>query len=722
MAAVILSAVAAHDVQPLLALAAAENPEEALQGLSAKELTHMWQLLAPFVEQKLEEAGPAMGVVPEEDEDGAAPPPVDDAAVGAALEALQAVTILARASLSDADRETPTELLEVAIELHDIIFDLKDPRADVLQDAIVDLCEAWWLGGRDGRDELMPQTISYLLVRALHANAGAADVKRLYVLRSALTVLDYSDESTAHFKRLLLHCVIRPLVLRVAEGRKLLAYLFTLHEPFVADLHRAVKSQIPSCRKSQRAAYGEVYLRAWKASPGGAWTQRIEEGCVQDLMWHALHAASSSMASAVRQVLAPLHDAKRQRGVDAMLLKLWEPILWRALKCANPHVRKNAATLFVEAFPLQDATMPAVDLDATLQGQFDHLSRILKDDSVQVRVVACHGACRVLALYWEMIPPSTAKGLLTALVKDLAHDASANTVRVAALQGLNYLLVQNGSLEVATALKASLPHVAPLLRDGSERVRVALLELLLSCAKLKSAVLHWPSAIAPEALLRQLPSERPPLQMRMTRLLLPHFLPMGKPAAMHEKARAFLALAASGTPAAKAFLSHAPRFATTAACLRLIRLHLGAILSGDDASPAALLEAASPSSLPPRAAPMPLPQLAASLDALATLVDAVAPDVAPPPAARAAARARRRRRRRPTPTPRRSKSSRASSRRRRGAAAARRRASPPRAACSPTHRTPRRRPTPASSAPSLTRRRCAPSPRPPARPSARRAR
>ena len=91
-----------------------------------------------------------------------------------------------------------------------------------------------------------------------------------------------------------------------------------------------------------------------------------------------------------------------------------------------------------------------------------------------------HGACRVLALYWEMIPPSTAKGLLTALVKDLAHDASANTVRVAALQGLNYLLVQNGSLEVATALKASLPRRPPLLRDGSERVRVALLELLLA--------------------------------------------------------------------------------------------------------------------------------------------------------------------------------------------------------------------------------------------------
>ena len=161
-------------VQPLLALAAAENPRR-LQGLSAKELTHM-AAPRPLWSRSSRRRARRWASCPRRRRT-APPSPVDDAAVGAALEALQAVTILARASL-DADRETPTEPLEVAIELHDIIFD-PDPRADVLQDAIVDLCEAW-LGGRDGRDELR-HPISYL-VRALHANAGAADVKRLYVL------------------------------------------------------------------------------------------------------------------------------------------------------------------------------------------------------------------------------------------------------------------------------------------------------------------------------------------------------------------------------------------------------------------------------------------------------------------------------------------------------------------------------------------------------------
>ena len=63
--------------------------------------------------------------------------------------------------------------------------------------------------------------------------------------------------------------------------------------------------------------------------------------------------------------LGVFNEQKRQRGVDAMLLRLWEPILWRALQVANPNVRRNAATLFVEGFPLQDAMNDAFRLFLT---------------------------------------------------------------------------------------------------------------------------------------------------------------------------------------------------------------------------------------------------------------------------------------------------------------------------------------------------------------------
>ena len=46
-----------------------------------------------------------------------------------ALQMLHAATVVAHACIADPDRETPEELAEVAYRLHDIIFDLQDPRA-----------------------------------------------------------------------------------------------------------------------------------------------------------------------------------------------------------------------------------------------------------------------------------------------------------------------------------------------------------------------------------------------------------------------------------------------------------------------------------------------------------------------------------------------------------------------------------------------------------------
>ena len=63
---------------------------------------------------------------------------------------------------------------------------------------------------------------------------------------------------------------------------------------------------------------------------------------VQGLMGAALHASTPHMAGALRRVLGGLHGAKSAPGVDALLLRLYRPILFRALGAANPAVRRNA--------------------------------------------------------------------------------------------------------------------------------------------------------------------------------------------------------------------------------------------------------------------------------------------------------------------------------------------------------------------------------------------
>jgi hypothetical protein len=57
-----------------------------------------------------------------------------------------------------------------------------------------------------------------------------------------------------------------------------------------------------------------------------------------------------------------------------MLSRLYNPFLWRSLKVANVYVRANAATLFLDAFPLQDPDSSREEIDAAMQKQFDAMT------------------------------------------------------------------------------------------------------------------------------------------------------------------------------------------------------------------------------------------------------------------------------------------------------------------------------------------------------------
>ncbi len=56
------------------------------------------------------------------------------------------------------------------------------------------------------------------------------------------------------------------------------------------------------------------------------------------------------------------------------------------------------------------------------------------DRSVLVRVTTITGVCRVLSLYFDLVPFPVLKEVLGKLVKELAWDASAIDVRVAVVQ------------------------------------------------------------------------------------------------------------------------------------------------------------------------------------------------------------------------------------------------------------------------------------------------
>lgn len=80
---------------------------------------------------------------------------------------------------------------------------------------------------------------------------------------------------------------------------------------------------------------------------------------LQSLIRSALRASSPALAASLRHVLEGLHSQRLTPGTDAMLLRLYHPLLFRDLAAANASVRNNALQLLVDAFPLQDSAASA---------------------------------------------------------------------------------------------------------------------------------------------------------------------------------------------------------------------------------------------------------------------------------------------------------------------------------------------------------------------------
>jgi condensin-2 complex subunit G2 len=250
-----------------------------------------------------------------------------------------------------------------------------------------------------------------------------------------------------------------------------------------------LKPQLGMGNMGVAEAYGDVLFRAWKdlngedsniingasGSSPAALRQSLEE-MLQDVAHAAIHAAEKKYFDGLRTVLAAFHEKKNTKDVDALLLRVYGPILWRSLRSANPIVRSQAALIFFEAFPLQSAdTMTAAESEGLLQKQFDLLHTLLKDSDHRVRAVAAFGVCRILREFWEVIPSGTTFQILSYVVSTLGVDGSSAAVRAGVVNGLTELL---GNPLAHTVLNGLLPVLANTVHDSSERVRLSFIKLL----------------------------------------------------------------------------------------------------------------------------------------------------------------------------------------------------------------------------------------------------
>ena len=326
----------------------------------------------------------------------------------------------------------PSEIIDEAFEvaelLHDQLFPLHSlatKEATHTQREVFNVCERWWHGNFDDKEQLVTQLVPLLLVKSLDDNSEKNDVKRLYSIRSAIDLLDFEDESITSLKNHLLRTVGNPLFLQTSEGKKFIQHLFAVDRTLADELHKAVKVQLVGAKKSLLTAYADVYYGVWKSfieqsgdescddeKEKSATLQSIEEA-IQDLVYHALHSANPSTVKQVRMILDKFYQNKKNPAVEKMLHDLISPLLWRALNSTNSRVRLQASAVLADTFPLRDPTAGnEQQTQAIVAKSVESLSRLMEDDVPCVRVSGCKASTKILAEFWVAIPIEDIRTLL----------------------------------------------------------------------------------------------------------------------------------------------------------------------------------------------------------------------------------------------------------------------------------------------------------------------
>ncbi|ONK75910.1 uncharacterized protein A4U43_C03F21850 [Asparagus officinalis] len=432
------------------------------------------------------------------------------------LKKLQCYTFIAHQMISHPKKPfLASELLPSVQLLHDslVLYEM-DP---VLLHLVASLCEEWWKEKLLDREKLVPQSLPFFLSKSL-SNGKKSDVRRVYALREAFLLFDYVDESIEDMRLLLVRCVIAPVYLKTDEGRKFIAFMLGLNDQLAKEALALIKSQIPFGRKSVLEAYGDILFRSWKGCEGFL-RDEIEDGFVQGLIDAAVHASSKSLAASIRRVLGGFIEKRATEGVEKLLFRLSEPLLFRSLQAANSDVRQNALHLFLDLFPLEDPEVTKEVKDTLLDKQFFLLEKLLLDDCPDVRAVAVEGCCRILNLFWEVIPSSIITKILKKIIDCMSTDA-CNEVRLSTVNGIIYLLENPQSHEI---MKVLLPRLGCMLSDPTLSVRLAVTDLLLAIRDIRT--FQFNKVVGLDALLSSLANDHLRVAQKITRLLIPSYFP-----------------------------------------------------------------------------------------------------------------------------------------------------------------------------------------------------
>ncbi|NWW34221.1 CNDG2 protein, partial [Panurus biarmicus] len=435
---------------------------------------------------------------------------------------IQGVAAVVTASIPAVDENVNYKALVECVFILNGILPAIPASENALQDTIQRVCQMWWEKGLEGKEQLGKTLFVILLRKSLNKAATGADIVRVWNLHQTLLCFDYDSDESNEVKDLLLQCFMSVKHIKKEEGRRLLSFLFSWNVNFIKMIHGTVKNQLQFFPRSLMEYISEVYFRAWK-KVSGEFIEVLEYNCIQDFMHHGIHLPKSSpVHSKVREMLSYFHkQSKVRQGVEEMLYRLYQPILWRALKARNSEVRANAAFLFVDAFPLRDPSFPAEEMDSEIQKQFEELFVSFNEIKVSEAVSFEVSSVSTVHCKFEVIKAF--------LVKNIARKKACTMsapVLLAMRSDMCLPIILDNKLS-HPLLEQLLPATKHSLHDNSEKVRVAFVEMLLKVKATKAAK-FW--NICPmEHLLSRLEADSRPVSRRIVNLLLNSFFPTSQP-------------------------------------------------------------------------------------------------------------------------------------------------------------------------------------------------
>ena len=454
-----------------------------------------------------------------------------------------------------------SKLPDALPSLQSILSDLHEALPTIpcipTQDLIAKTCELYYLANHALRDRLLPNVLLYLLQSALSRPSTAVSpaqrtrlkpasfVRRLFTVRKALNNLHFSASAPyPQLHELFICTVSSPSFFRSPDGRKFLAHLLSL-PPLQNTVFDAILQQFTTIRPSVAPLYATVLLHSWKTFRDDFLQARYMH--LADLF---LCASSQPLSSNLQATLSLFHSNKRISGIDLLLHRSYTPILYRHLHVANPLVRKNALLLLADAFPVHDPGVGCDVVEQAVEMQSTKMLSLLQDPAAIVRKTAIESVCRVLGLYWDIVPITTARNMLHVIVTKLAFDTSSIHVRIAVFEGIRFLL---DNVHCHAILSVSLPKLELLIHDKCEKVRLAILDMLLSLKKKRIRSLRYFDVVSVDHLLSRLPVETPSVSAKIMKLIVSSFFPVEKKGKSEEE------IASSQTRACLSLVANHPK-------------------------------------------------------------------------------------------------------------------------------------------------------------------